>query len=155
MIKLPIELEEDINSYCKANNITDIDSYVTRIFKSAQTIEKYGATPMTKERIVEKIVEKIVEVDKNIYVDVPVEKIVEKEIYISDDSKTIELTNKITSLEYEAIRIKKEHDNNIEILENKNTSLTNTLEQLKKELDETKVLLEEEKNKKRKDIYGE
>jgi hypothetical protein len=56
-MEIPKELVNDIISYCNANNITDIDGYLKRIINVAQTIEKYGATPITK--IIEKEVLKL------------------------------------------------------------------------------------------------
>jgi hypothetical protein len=80
----------DIIRYCEANNIPDIDDFVSQCLKSGFYIEKYGVLghnveSQPKEIIrevekivevpVDRIVEKIVEVDR--IVEVPVDRIVE------------------------------------------------------------------------------
>lgn len=132
-MKIPYELEQDILQYCKANDITDIDKYLIRIIKTAQTIEKFGATPTIKEKIVEKIVE--VTVDKIVEVEKIVELPVEKNVYITDDSQISLLTDEINTLKVERDEYKKK------------------LDDLSKELELSQENLKIEKN--RKDIYGE
>lgn len=61
---IPKSLKDEIWEYCRVNNISNIDEFTLKLIKQGFTIEKFGATPEAKERIVEKIVE------------VPVEKIV-------------------------------------------------------------------------------
>lgn len=138
---LPEELLTDIKSYCVANNITDIDGYIIKISRQGHTMEKFGATPILKEKIVEKIVEVPVEkiVDKIIekIIEIPVE----KEVFITNDEEQKKLINKIEELEskiklIEEIKAK-------EILE------------LSSKLDETNKLVEIEKAKKQRDIYNE
>ena len=86
-MELPKELNNEIWDYCRVNNITSIDNFIVKLVKQGFTVEKFGATPATTN---EKIVEKIVEI--------PVEKIVEKEVYITDDNQVKELTEKISKL---------------------------------------------------------
>lgn len=54
------ELKDEIWEYCRVNDITAVDDFTLKLIKQGFTIEKFGATPITKT--VEKIVEKIVEV---------------------------------------------------------------------------------------------
>lgn len=126
-MELPKELKEEIWDYCRLNDITNIDEFTIKLVRQGFTVEKFGATPTTKT--VEKIVEKIVEV--------PVEKIVEK---------TIEVPVNIIDEELEA-KVK-EYIQTIEDQKSKLLEITNLNKALEKEL-------EEEKNKKKRDIYGE
>lgn len=90
-MELPKELYDEIVEFCKVNSIENINNFVVKLTKQGFTIEKYGATP--NERVVEKTVEVIKEV--------PIEKIVEiiKEVPIetitTDESKVLEITNKL------------------------------------------------------------
>lgn len=84
---------KEITSYCKLNNIDDLDKFVTNCFKQGLHIEMYGLlgddsqkTGALQEKVVEievireKRVEVPVEVIKEVekIIEVPVEKIVEK-----------------------------------------------------------------------------
>ena len=107
---------KEITSYCKLNKIDDLDKFVTDCFKKGLHIEMYGLLGDDSGKmggVQEKWVEKEVIVEKR--VEVPVEKIVEKIIekpietikevekivYISDDTKTKELTDKLNELQNE------------------------------------------------------
>ena len=124
---LPKTLKDEIWDYCRANNISNIDEFTLKLIKQGFTVEKFGATPVVKT--IEKEVEKIVEV--------PVEKIVEKIVEVPVNMVDTEMTE----------QMKKQ----IELIE-----------QLRKELlesvnisDVLRKQLEEEKNKNKRDIYGE
>lgn len=72
-MEIPKELKSDIDGFCRANNISNIDAFMLKLLKQGFTSEKFGATPITNtvkekivEVIVEKVVEKIVEVPVNI-----------------------------------------------------------------------------------------
>jgi hypothetical protein len=80
------ELKDEIWNYCRTNDITNIDEFMFKCLKQGFTIEKFGATPTIKEKIVEKIVE------------VPVEKIVEKEVFISDNEEISKLKTENSEL---------------------------------------------------------
>ncbi len=133
-------LKDEIWDYCRVNNISNIDEFTLKLIKQGFTIEKFGATPAPKEKIVEKVVEKIVEK----VVEVPIEKIVEKEVYISSDSPKKELEECFARLNNE----RNEFMTKIEIFKKQ-------LVDLETESNNLKRLLEEEKNKNKKDIYGE
>jgi len=122
---IPKLLNDEIITYCRANNITNIDEFTLRLLKQGFTIEKFGATPEAKT--VEKIVEKIVEV--------PVEKIVERVVEVPVAMVDTEISEELKRCLANQEEGKKELQ--------KVFALNETL---KKEL---------EKNKKDKDIYGE
>jgi len=125
---IPKKVYEDVEKYCKLNNIDDIGDFMFKCFKQGFDIEKYGllddgSGSVVKEKIVEvpveiireveKFVEKIVEKPVIVEKIIEVEKVVEKPIveyvdrevikteYITDDSKTNELLLKIQQLETE------------------------------------------------------
>jgi hypothetical protein len=91
---IPKELNNEIWDYCRANNITAIDDFTVKLIKQGFTVEKYVATPVANEKIIEKIVE------------VPVEKIIEKEVYITNDEEVITLGKKINDLTNELNDVK-------------------------------------------------
>jgi hypothetical protein len=144
MIELPKKIKDELYDYCKLNNITNIDEFILKIVTQGFVVEKYGAAPTSKEKIVEVQVEKIIEKIVEVPVDKIIEKIVEKEVYITDDSQYEELTNKIVELENKLNEsnneLSSECENKLKEKDDKITLLTN--------------LLEVEKRKKR-DIYGE
>jgi len=134
------ELNDEIWNYCRANNITNIDEFMLKCLKQGFTSEKFGATPTTKEKIVEKEVEKIVEV--------PIEKIVEvfveKEVFITDNKEMKKLTKEIDKLNG-VIKT---------TAENKDKAI-GELAALEIEHKKLKIELEQEKKKKKTDLYGE
>lgn len=122
---IPEILKKEIENYCRINNISNIDDFTIKLVKQGFTIEKFGATPTTKEKIVEKIVE------------VPVEKIVEKRVEVPINMIDTEMTKQIQS-----------QNILIEQLQKDLLSVVDMSNVLKKQL-------EEEKNKKKNDLYGE
>jgi len=128
-MELPKNLKDEIWEYCRVNNITNIDDFTLKLIKQGFTIEKFGSTPKTN--VVEKVVEKIVEV--------PIEKIVEKIVEVPVPMVDSKLSDELTK--------------QIELVTSTKNELTSVLginEKLTQELKE-----EKEKNKNRKDIYGE
>jgi hypothetical protein len=108
------ETLNSVESFCKLNNIDDIDSFIKNIFQEGFNIKKYGLLGKTLNEgekdlktggIEEKRVE--IEVIREIRVEVPVEvikeveKIVTKIEYISDKNGETELLLKIQQLEEE------------------------------------------------------
>ena len=116
-MELPKDLTDDIKLYCEANKITDLDEFIIGLVKQGLTVVKYGATPITREKVVEKIVEKIVEVQVPM-IDTDISK---------DLQKYIDIVNKL----------------NIEVLKSAEEN-----KKLKKEL-------ESERQKTKRDLYGE
>jgi hypothetical protein len=144
MMELTKELKDQIWDYCRVNNITNIDEFTLKLIKTGFTVEKYGATPTTVEKVVEKIVEKTVEVPVEKIVEKIVEVPVEKEVYITDDSEMQKLTQEISRL----------NDIIITSTETKER-FVNELATLEIEHKKLKIELEEEKKKNKTDIYGE
>ena len=94
-MKIPKEILNDINEYCKINDILDVDKYIVKIIKQGHLIEKFGSTPYSKEpQIITKEVIK--------------EVIVEKEIYVSDDIEIKKLTTNISDLIEKNSKLEKE-----------------------------------------------
>jgi predicted RNase H-like nuclease (RuvC/YqgF family) len=108
------ETLNSVESFCKLNNIDDIDSFIKNIFQEGFNIKKYGLLGKTLNEgekdlktggIEEKRVE--IEVIREILVEVPVEvikeveKIVTKIEYISDKNGETELLSKIEHLNEE------------------------------------------------------
>ena len=103
-----------VESFCKLNNIDDVDSFIKNIFQEGFNIKKYGLLGKTlnegeKDLKMGGIEEKRVEIEviREIRVEVPVEvikeveKIVTKIEYISDKNGETELLLKIQQLEEE------------------------------------------------------
>ena len=108
------EILNSVDSFCKLNNIDDVDSFIKKVFQEGFNIKKYGLLGKTLNEgekdlktggIEEKRVE--IEVIREIRVEVPVEvikeveKIVTKIEYISDKNGETELGGKIAELEEE------------------------------------------------------
>ena len=137
-MEIPKKVKEEIWDYCRLNDIPNIDDFILKMVSQGFTVEKYGAAPTAKERIVEKVVEKIVEVQVEKIIEKIVEVPVEKEVYITDNNEIKTLAVQITKLETDRNYYKKE-------MEDFQLKLNNALQQLE---------IEQSKNKK-KDIYGE
>ena len=108
------ETLNSVESFCKLNNIDDVNSFIKNVFQEGFNIKKYGLLGKTLNEgekdlktggIEEKRVE--IEVIREIRVEVPVEvikeveKIVTKIEYISDKNGETELLSKIQQLEEE------------------------------------------------------
>jgi len=153
-------------SYCKLNNIEDVDGFIKKCFDTGFNIEKYGllGKPLNegekhliKEIIVEKRVEIPVEVIKEVekivevIKEVPVDRVIEKEIYITDNNQVNELGEKITKLEEEMSKKDKEldelrHSLDVNLDKTNEKMLEDTLQKLRKELkDKTERIRELEK----------
>jgi hypothetical protein len=44
-MEIPTNLKKEIDDFCKANNIEDIDQFIIKVLKRGFTMEKYGITP--------------------------------------------------------------------------------------------------------------
>jgi hypothetical protein len=148
-----------VKSFCKLNNIDDVDSFIKNIFQEGFNIKKYGLLGKTLNEgekhlktggIEEKRVE--IEVIREIRVEVPVEvikeveKIVTKIEYISDKNGETELLLKIQQLEEEISTktteigtIRKEFSTKTEEMEiffqNEMSNKDNELDELRRNLD--------------------
>jgi chromosome segregation ATPase len=146
---IPKKILEEIEEFCKLNEIKDKEKFMLSIFQTGFNVEKYGNAPWKQE--IEKIVEK--EVVKEI--------VVEKEIFVTDDEKVNALGKELNNLKDE-IRQKEEeiikNAQNMKSLngeiENKKGEITNLSDKLKevnKNLEEIKI----DQPKPFRDIYGE
>ena len=138
------ELNNEIWDYCRLNSITNIEDFMVKCLKQGFTAEKYGATPTTREKIVEKEVEKIVEVEVEKIVEKIVEVSVEKQVFITDDKEMQKLTKEIERLQ----KLKEIHDMDQSNMSKEMLGLMDKVKNLEKEL-------EQEKKKKKTDLYGE
>ncbi len=144
VMEIPKALKDEIWDYCRLNNITNIDEFTMKLLRQGFTVEKFGATPATVEKVVEKIVEKTIEVPVEKIVEKIVEVPVEKEVYITDDSEMQKLTKEIERLE----GLNQTHQEH-------HLTLSKELVQMSEQLKSVQKELEEEKKKKKTDIYGE
>ena len=124
-MEVPKELNTEIWDYCRLNKITNVDGFIIKLIKQGFTVEKFGATPIIKEKIVERIVE------------VPVEKIVERIVEVP-----------ITMVDSEMSEALKLRIAEVETLRQQVFDTLNESERLRNEFNEYK-----KRNKK--DIYGE
>ena len=161
MTKIDQKYKSDILSYCKMNNIDDIDLFVTQCFKQGFDIKKYGLLGETlnegekhlKTGIVgEKQVE--IEVIREIRVEVPVEvikeveKIVTKIEYISDKKIENDLNETITKKDEEIDKLNQTLDElrrnlDIPVTNDKVKMLQTTIQNLNTEIRELKKKNEE------------
>ena len=126
-MELPKDIKNEIWEFCRVNDIPNIDDFILKLVKQGFTVEKFDATP--ESRVVEKIVEKIVEV--------PVEKIVEKIVELPVELENDELSQ---SLNDHVILVKE---------------LRIDLDKCRSSNDNLRSELELEKQKNKKDFYGE
>jgi hypothetical protein len=121
-INLSSKDSKEVISYCKLNNIEDIDKFVSDCFKQGLNIEIYGLldgdlekTGGIQEKRVEVPVEVIKEIEKIVEVPVEVIKYVDKEVikevlvpkieYIRDENTNNELLSRIEELENQPPKI--------------------------------------------------
>jgi predicted nucleic acid-binding Zn-ribbon protein len=104
-------LSKDIESYCKLNNIDDIDKFIIKCLRRGFDSEKFGLLNADEQPVKE------IEVIKEI----PVEKVVTK--YKNDNKKIKELEEKIKKLE----------EKEVFSTDDKSKKLSETLQVLKKE----------------------
>ena len=160
-INLSSKDSKEVISYCKLNNIEDIDKFVSDCFKQGLNIEVYGLldgdsgkTGLIREKRVEVPVEVIKEVEKIVEVPVEVIKYVDKEVikevlvpkieYIKDENTNNELLSRIEELENQPpkiVEVIKEVEKVVEVEkivytsdESKLQMLQTTLQTIRKEL---------------------
>ena len=135
---IPKNIKDDINQYCKLNNIENVESFIIKVLKSGFDIEKYGLLNDTTPKIIEKEIEKIVY--RDIIKEVPVVEYVEvetiKEIIVEKEIPVENGVIKEVIVEKEVIKdviIEKEV-----IIENKEKqkALESTIQKLRNELNE-------------------
>ena len=99
------ETMQALSAFCESQEIKDIDNFIYLCFKQGFDIKKYGFLGKTDNEE-EKRVEVPVEVIKEIEVikEVPIDRVVEKIIYTTDDNQINELGEKNAKLEIELLR---------------------------------------------------
>ena len=155
MLNINSKYENDIQQYCKLNNIVDVNLFVTQCFKQGFDIKKYGflgktltedENPLINEVIVEKRIEIPVEVikeviiEKEIIKEVPVEvkviEYVDREV-IKEVNVEVPVEKIVTKVEYindktnENELVLKIHE-----LEEKMSKKDDELDELRRNLDE-------------------
>jgi hypothetical protein len=102
-MELPKNLKNDIWDFCRANDITDIDTFIVGLVKTAFTIEKYGYSPESGELAKPIEIEVVKEVIKEVIKEVPVEveKIVEVEklVLINDENRDLAHQQRMKEIE--------------------------------------------------------
>jgi DNA repair exonuclease SbcCD ATPase subunit len=111
MLSIPKIDGEDVKSFCKLNEIDNIDNFLYSCFKKGYYIEKYGLLTDGEPVFIEKVVEKIVEVEKIFH----------------DESKLEEERQKFSTKIEEMEKI-------FQNSEEKNRKLEETLQNLRKEI---------------------
>ena len=77
MIELTTKLKENIEAYCKLNEVEDVNEFIIKCAKDGLTLDKYGVSPfLPKSQIQE------VPVEKEIVKEVIKEVLVEKEVIV-------------------------------------------------------------------------
>ncbi len=179
-MELPKDIKDEIWDYCRVNNISSVDDFITKMVKQGFTSEKFGSTPWDKPTEVKEIevikeVEKIVEKKIEVIKEVEVIKEIEKEVFVTDDEANKELQKKLAEARetlnlsissFDKDRksfglIDKERVEEISKLEkelnDKTLTLKRDISDLKDKLKQLEEELEIEKNKPKEedgDIYG-
>jgi hypothetical protein len=150
-INLSSKTTKEVVSYCKLNDIEDVDKFVSNCFKQGLDIEMYGLlggdsgkTGEIREKLVEVPVEVIKEVEK--IVEVPIEKIIEKRVEVPVE--VIKYVDKevikevfVPKIEY----IRDENTNNellsrIEELENQPPKIVEVIKEVEKVVEVEKIV---------------
>jgi len=127
MIELPKKLKEDIEAYCKLNEVEDISEFTMKCTKDGLTLDKYGVSPfLPKSQIQEVPVEK--EIVKEVIKEIPVEKEVIVEKIITKEVKDQHLIEENERLKKEL----KEKDMLIQEQKIKMEEMEDVLEHFKK-----------------------
>jgi hypothetical protein len=90
-----LTLDKEFIQFCKLNDIENIDDLAKKTFSRGFTILKYGETPSEIKTTSNVVVKEVIK-------EIPIEKIIEKEIFITDNELVTE--NKL--LKEEVIKLK-------------------------------------------------
>jgi hypothetical protein len=67
-MEIPKQLNSEIQLYCKANKIEDVDLFIIKMIKQGFTIEKYGSEPVINSDVkFNQTTDKIIENKKDLY----------------------------------------------------------------------------------------
>ena len=119
MIEIPTKLKENIEAYCKLNEVEDVNDFIIKCAKDGLTLDKYGVSPfLPKSQIQEVPVEK--EIVKEVIKEIPVEKEVIVEKIITKEVKDTHLIEELETLKKELTQKNltiKQQSNKIEEME--------------------------------------
>ena len=122
-----LTLDSEFINYCEINEIKDTEALARKIFQRGFTIEKYGETPISNNKVKTEVIEKekIVEVIKEVPVEVIKEVKVEviKEVFVEGDTKEVVKIVRDNAKEDELVK-------QIETLKKENEKLTNELKNI-------------------------
>ncbi len=105
MIELPTQLKENIEAYCKLNEIDNISDFIVKCAKVGLTLDKYGVAPfLPKSQIQEVPVEK--EIIKEVIKEIPVEKEVIIEKIVTKEVKDTHLIEELEKIKAELVESK-------------------------------------------------
>mgnify|MGYP003627491666 CR=1 FL=1 len=130
-LELPKDLKNEVEQFCKLNEIEDCDTFLLGCLRGGFAIEKFGRTPVSAgKEIIEKEVIKEVEREVEKIVEVPVEKIVEKIIEVQVEKiieveKTITDNSKIEEYSHQANELKIENERLNQTITILNTTVEN------------------------------
>jgi chromosome segregation ATPase len=156
------EMMQAVSAFCESKEIKDVDNFIYLCFKQGFDIKKYGFLGKTLNEgekhlktggIEEKRVE--IEVIREIRVEVPVEKVVEKIIYTTDDNQINELGEKNAKLEIELLRNSEQLDELLSKIEHlngeisiKTTEIDNIRQEFSTKTEEMENIFQNEMSKK-------
>lgn len=127
MIEIPTKLKENIEAYCKLNEVEDVTDFIVKCTKDGLTLDKYGVSPfLPKSQIQEVPVEK--EIVKEVIKEIPVEKEVIVEKIITKEVKDQHLIEENERIKKEL----KEKDMLIQEQRTKMEEMEDVLEHFKK-----------------------
>ena len=127
MIELPTQLKENIEAYCKLNEIEDSVDFAIKCTKDGLTLDKYGVAPfLPKSQIQEVPVEK--EIVKEVIKEIPVEKEVIVEKIVTKEVKDTQLIEELEKLKKEL----QNKDNLIKEQQERMEQMEDVLEHFKK-----------------------
>ena len=168
-MELPKDIKDEIWDYCRVNEISSVDDFITKMVRQGFTSEKFGSTPWDKPTEVKEVevikeVEKIVEKKIEVIKEVEVIKEIEKEVFVTDDEankvlkkQLIETTKTIQDMTLDFSAERKVSTNIIQELNLNIDTLKQDISDFKDKLKQLEEELEIEKNKPKQedgDIYG-
>ena len=100
MIEIPTKLKENIEAYCKLNEVEDVKEFIIKCAKDGLTLDKYGVSPfLPKSQVQEVPVER--EIVREVIKEIPVEKEVIVERIVTKEVKDTQLIEELEKLKKE------------------------------------------------------
>ena len=105
---------QSVTAFCSTNNIEDVDDFIYRCFKQGFDIERFG------------LLGNSLNVDeKHLIKEVPVDRVIEKEIYITDNNQVNELGGIVAKLEENIFQLTQELESEKQNFSTKTTEMEN------------------------------